>query len=102
MLYANMQFFKLYIIILYKAALLAQLKDSQNWGKEGLKLKLNALIVYILILRNKLVSFLKDINTAVLEIINKIKLIIIKVYILNYNLALQALRLPVIGPRKGL
>lgn len=63
------------------------------WGEEGHELELDSLIVRVLILRNKSVSFLKDVDAADSEIIDKVKSIATESYTLDYDLALWALGL---------
>jgi hypothetical protein len=94
MLHADVRFIKLRIIILRGAALPAWLEDGRIWGEEGLELELDALMVRVLILRNRSISFFGDMSTAVSEVVDEVKSFAMEAYTLDYDLALWALRLP--------
>lgn len=94
MLYADMRLIKLRIIILRGAALPAWLGDGRSWGEEGHELELDSLMVRALILRNKSVSSLGDMDAADPKIIDEIKSLAMESYTLDYDLALWALGLP--------
>ncbi|GFP60452.1 hypothetical protein TASIC1_0018005700 [Trichoderma asperellum] len=82
------------IVILRGAALPTWLEDGCSWGEEGLELELDSLMVRVLILRNKSMSFLRDIDATEPEVIDRVKSIAMESYTLDYDLALWALRLP--------
>lgn len=94
MLYADVRFIKLRVIILRGAASAAWFEDGRSWGEEGYELELDSLMIRVLILRNKSVSFLRDMDASDLGTIDEVKSIAMESYTLDYDLALWALRLP--------
>lgn len=94
MLYADVQFIKLRIIILRGAASAAWFEDGRSWSEEGHELELDSLMVRALILRNKSVSFLKDMDASDPGTIDEVRSIAMESYTLDYDLASWALRLP--------
>lgn len=89
-----MRFPKLRVIILRGAASAAWFEDGRSWGEEGHELELDSLMIRVLVLRNKSVSFLRDMDASGLGAIDEAKSIAMESYTLDYDLALWALRLP--------
>ncbi|PNP56783.1 hypothetical protein THARTR1_03479 [Trichoderma harzianum] len=81
------------IIILRGGAMPAWLEDGRDWGEEGHELELDSLIIRVLTLRNKSISFLRDVDEANPEIIDEVKSIAMEAYALDYDLALWPLGL---------
>ncbi|UKZ68726.1 uncharacterized protein TrAtP1_009748 [Trichoderma atroviride] len=81
------------VIILRGAASAAWFEDGRSWGEEGHELELDSLMIRVLILRNKSVSFLGDMDASDLGTIDEAKSIAMESYTLDYDLALWALRL---------
>ncbi|KAK0761727.1 hypothetical protein N5P37_004526, partial [Trichoderma harzianum] len=75
------------IIILRGGAMPAWLEDGSDWGEEGHELELDSLIIRVLTLRNKSISFLRDMDNADPEIVNEVKSIAMEAYALDYDLA---------------
>ncbi|KAL6802608.1 hypothetical protein GGI42DRAFT_360329 [Trichoderma sp. SZMC 28013] len=84
---------QLRIIILRGGAMPAWLEDGSNWGEEGHELELDSLIIRVLTLRNKSISFLRDMDDASPEIIDEVKSVAMEAYALDYDLALWPLGL---------
>ncbi|PON25479.1 hypothetical protein TGAM01_v205773 [Trichoderma gamsii] len=82
------------VIILRGAASAAWFEDGRSWGEEGHELELDSLMVRVLVLRNKSISFLRDMDASDLGAIDEVKSIAMESYTLDYDLALWALRLP--------
>ncbi|KAL7905476.1 hypothetical protein GGI35DRAFT_471685 [Trichoderma velutinum] len=84
---------QLRIIILRGKAMPAWLEDGQSWGEEGHELELDSLIVRVLTLRNRSISFLRDVDEADTDIADEIKSIAMEAYTLDYDLASWPMRL---------
>lgn len=82
------------IIILRGAASAAWFEDGRSWSEEGHELELDSLMVRVLVLRNKSVSFLKAVDASDPGTIDEAKSIAMESYTLDYDLASWALRLP--------
>lgn len=89
-----MRSIKLRIVILRGAALPTWLEDGCSWGEEGPELELDSLMVRALILRNKSMPSLRDMDATEPEVIDRVKSIAMESYTLDYDLALWALGLP--------
>ncbi|KAK1236959.1 hypothetical protein MKX08_007907 [Trichoderma sp. CBMAI-0020] len=82
------------VIILRGAASAAWFEDGRSWGEEGHELALDSLMIRVLILRNKSVSILRELNASDLETGDEAKSLAMESYTLDYDLALWALSLP--------
>lgn len=86
-LYADMGLIKLRIIILRGGEMPGWLEDGRSWGEAGHELELDSLMVRVVVLRNKSVSLLRDVDAADLETVDEVRSIAMEAYTLDCDLA---------------